>query len=447
MQGSLGLTPVEGGWLTAIYSMTSVCMSMLLIKFRQQFGMQRFTRLFLMAFLVLNVLQLFVHSYGVQLIVRGAAGVAGSALTTLCFLYIMQALPAAARLSGMIIGFGASQVALPLARTLSPLLLADGRIEALFLLELGLTLMCLGSVALLRLPPSDRTAAFERIDFLTFALFAPGVALLCAVLVQGRIQWWSTPWLGYATAAAIPLIGGALLIEHNRANPLLNTRWMLGRNIVRFAVVAASLRILLSEQTFGTVGLLTAVGMGNDQLVTLSLIMTLASIAGIVVSLKTLNMQDLYKPVVIAVALIGIGAWMDADLDQPDPAVQLLRQPGDHRLCRTLFSGPDGDDRHLPRAGTGAEPHHQLFGDLQHHPDAGRAGRHRAAGLVPDRAREISRVRTDADPDRHRPAGDAAYPATGRGLCPRAGRSGAAAGLGRRPAGAAGDARGQYPCL
>ncbi|WP_242416614.1 MFS transporter [Sphingomonas panni] len=340
IQGALGLTPVEGGWLTAISSMTSVCMSMLLIKFRQQFGMQRFTRVFLVGFLVLNILQVFVHSYGVQLIVRGASGIAASALTTLCFLYIMQSLPAAARLSGMIIGFGASQVALPLARVLSPLLLADGRVEALFLFELGLTLVCLGSVALLRLPPSDRTPAFERIDFLTFALLAPGVALLCAVLVQGRIQWWSTPWLGYALAAAIPLIGGALLIEHNRANPLLNTRWMLGRNIVRFAVVAASLRILLSEQTFGTVGLLTVVGMGNDQLVTLSLVMTLASIAGVVVSLKTLNMQDLYKPVIVAVALIGLGAWLDSDSTNLTRPSSLYVSQGIIAFAALYFLGP-----------------------------------------------------------------------------------------------------------
>lgn len=340
IQGSLGLTPVEGGWLTAVSSMTSVCMSMLLIKFRQQFGMQRFTRVFLAAFLILNILQLVVHSYGVQLVVRGASGIVASALTTLCFLYIMQALPAAARLSGMIMGFGASQVALPLARTLSPLLLADGRIEALFWFELGLTLMCLGAVALLRLPPSERTPAFEKIDFLTFALLAPGVALLCAVLVQGRIQWWSTPWLGYALAAAIPLIGGALLIEHNRANPLLNTRWMLGRNIIRFAIVAASLRILLSEQTFGTVGLLTVVGMGNDQLVTLSLVMTLASIAGVVVSLKTLNMQDLYKPVVIAVALIGLGAWLDSDSTNLTRPSSLYVSQGIIAFAALYFLGP-----------------------------------------------------------------------------------------------------------
>lgn len=368
IQGSLGLSQVQGGWLTAISSMTSVCMSMLLIKFRQQFGMQRFTRVFLSAFLVLNVLQLIVHSFGVQLIVRGASGIVASALTTLCFLYIMQALPAAARLSGMIIGFAASQIALPLARTLSPLLLADGRIEALFWFELGLTLMCLGAVALLRLPPSERTPAFERIDFLTFALFAPGVALLCAVLVQGRIQWWSTPWLGYATAAAIPLIGAALLIEHNRVNPLLNTRWMLGRNIIRFGIVAASLRILLSEQTYGTVGLLSVVGMGNDQLVTLSLCMVLGSLAGLIVGLKTLNMADLYKPVVIAVALIGIGAWMDSDSTN-------LTRPSSLYLSQTIiafaalyFLGPMlmiGIFRALARGTTHIVSFSALFGITQ----------------------------------------------------------------------------------
>ena len=37
------------------------------------------------------------------------------------------------------------------------------------------------------------------------------------MLVQGRIVWWSTHWLGYATAAAIVLIGLAMLVEHHRA--------------------------------------------------------------------------------------------------------------------------------------------------------------------------------------------------------------------------------------
>ncbi|WP_030539800.1 MFS transporter [Sphingobium sp. DC-2] len=313
IQGSLGLTSVEGAWLTAIYSMTSVCMSLLLIKFRQQFGLQRFIRMSLLGFLTVAVLQLFVHSYAVELIVRGAAGIVSSGLTTLCFFYIMQAMPATARLAGMIIGFGLSQVALPLARVISPMLLRNGEIQNLFVLELGLTLLCLGSAALLRLPPSERIKAFEPLDFLTFCLFAPGMALLCAVLALGRVVWWTTPWLGYAVAGAILLTGAALLIEHNRANPLLNTRWMRTRNVLRFIAIVAIIRILLSEQNFGSIGLLTLAGMTNDQLVTLNLIVTLAAVAGIAAGVLTLNPKDLLWPVVVSVAIIAIGAFMDAD--------------------------------------------------------------------------------------------------------------------------------------
>ncbi|MFD2272391.1 hypothetical protein ACFS07_17740 [Undibacterium arcticum] len=68
---------------------------------------------------------------------------------------------------------------------------------------------------LLKLPPSDRIKTFEKLDFLTFGLFAPGVALLCAVLSLGRIVWWlETPWIGVALAGAIALITSELVIEH-----------------------------------------------------------------------------------------------------------------------------------------------------------------------------------------------------------------------------------------
>jgi hypothetical protein len=340
IQGSLGLTPVEGGWLSAAYSMTSVCMSMLLIKFRQQFGLQRFIRIFLTGFLAVTILQVFVHSYGVELLTRAAAGVIGSALTTLCFFYIMQAMPAAARLSGMIIGFGVAQLGLPLARIISPLLLADGEIGNLFVFELGMTLVCLGAVALLRLPPADRIPAFEKLDFLTFALFAPGMALLCAVLVQGRIVWWTTPWLGYATAASTVLIGAAMLIEHNRANPLLNTRWMRTRNVLRFIAVVVAIRILLSEQSFGSTGLLTTLGMGNDQLVTLNLVILLGSIAGILAGLRALDPKDLLWPVVVSAAIIAAVAFMDADATNLTRPANLYLTQGVLAFAALFWLGP-----------------------------------------------------------------------------------------------------------
>src|SRR4051812_43472557 len=46
LQGAFGLTSVETGWLTAAWSMSNVCMSLLLIKFRQQFGVAMFARIF-----------------------------------------------------------------------------------------------------------------------------------------------------------------------------------------------------------------------------------------------------------------------------------------------------------------------------------------------------------------------------------------------------------------
>ena len=340
IQGALGLTPVEGGWLTAIYSMTSICMSMLIIKFRQQFGLQRFIRIFLLGFLLVTILQVFVHSYAVELLVRGAAGIVGSGLTTLCFFYIMQAMPPAARLSGMIIGFGMAQVAPPLARVISPLLLDHGEIQNLFLFELGLTLLCLGCVALLRLPPSERIEAFEPLDFLTFALLAPGMALLCAVLVQGRIVWWTTPWLGYATAAAILLIGAALLIEHHRANPLLNTRWMRTRNVLRFIAIVAIIRVLLSEQNYGSTGLLTLVGMSNDQLITFNLVLVGASILGIIAGLVTLNPKDLLWQVVVSVAIIALASFLDSDATNLTRPTNLYWSQGLIAFAALFWLGP-----------------------------------------------------------------------------------------------------------
>src|SRR3546814_18150003 len=91
------------------------------------------------------------------------------------------------------------------------------------------------------------------------------MALLSAVLIKGRIIWWTTPWLGYAAAASVLLISAAMLIEHNRANPLLNTRWIGSPEIITFAVGAPAIRVLLSEQRLGSIGILPAVGMGQDR--------------------------------------------------------------------------------------------------------------------------------------------------------------------------------------
>jgi len=243
-------------------------------------------------------------------------------------------------MGGFVLGVGMSQIALPLARVISPLLLADGDIQNLFLFEAGLTLVCLAGVLLLRLPPSETIEAFEPLDFLTFALFAPGMALLCAVLVQGRIEWWPTPWLGWAVAGAIPLIAGALIVEHNRANPLLNTRWMGTAGVIRFAAVAAIMRILLGEQNYGSIGLLTALGLVPDQLIGLYAVVTVATIAGLALSLKALDPTKVLRPVMLSAALIAVGAFIDASATNLTRPSQLYLSQGLIAFAAIYFLGP-----------------------------------------------------------------------------------------------------------
>jgi MFS family permease len=340
LQGAFGLTSVEAGWLTAAYSMTNVCTSLVLIKFRQRFGVGTFARIFLPAFAAVSVAQLFLDSYPLELVVRAVSGVVGSGLSSFCLFYVMQGMPAKARLGGIVLGVGISQVALPLARVISPLLLANGDIHRLFAFELGLSLLGIGCAALLPLPPSETVEAFEPLDLLTFLLMAPGMALLCGVLAQGRTVWWTTPWLGYALAGSIVLIAAANIVEHNRANPLLNIRWMASGAIVQFALMAAAMRLLLSEQSFGSAGLMATLGMGTDQLVTFYGVITLVTIAGLVASLLTLNPADLLRPILISCGLIAIGAWMDTDASNLTRPAQLYVSQALIAFAAIYFLGP-----------------------------------------------------------------------------------------------------------
>jgi hypothetical protein len=141
----------------------------------------------------------------------------------------------------------------------------------------------------------------------------PGVGLLCSVLALGRTDWWvTTPWLGWALAAAVLLLAAAVLIEHWRARPLLMTRFIGQRAILRIVAVAFCVRIILAEQTYGSVGLLSALGYGTEQFRTLFIIVTVASVAGLFAGVFATRPQSPARPIQIACLLVAIAALMDS---------------------------------------------------------------------------------------------------------------------------------------
>lgn len=341
LQGAIGATQAEIAWLPAAFVMTNVSVNILLVKFRQQFGLRLFTEAFLGLYALTTFAHLFVNDLGSAIAVRAMHGIAGAALSTLGLYYVMQAFPLAHRLRGLVVGIGIAQLAQPLARIFSAELLEFGEWRGLYLFELGLALVALAGVLMLRLPPSDRIKAFEKRDFLTFALFAPGMALVCAVLSLGRIDWWlEAPWIGWALAAAIVLLVAAVALEHFRENPLINTRWLASGEMLRLGLCIVLIRIALSEQSTGAVGFLQALGLTNDQMHLLFAMSLAGCVAGIVFGALTIDRERLRAPIVTAAACIAAGALIDAHSSSLTRPQEMMLSQFLIGFGSTLFLGP-----------------------------------------------------------------------------------------------------------
>ncbi|WES70652.1 MFS transporter [Superficieibacter sp. HKU1] len=313
LQGTFAAWSTEIAWLPTVYVMTNVSINLLLVKFRQQYGLRAFTEGFLVLYVLVTFFHLFVNDLSSAMMVRAAHGMVAAALSSLGIYYQIQAWPARHRLKALTIGITGSSLAIPLARLFSSDLLQLDEWRGLYFFELGLALISLACVILLKLPPGDRKKVFEKKDFLTFILLAPGMALLCAVLSLGRLEWWfETPWIGWALAGSLVLIVSAIVFEHNRQNPLLNTRWLSSGSILRLGLIMLLIRIVLAEQNTGVIGWLQYVGLQNEQMTSLAWSIFAGIVCGIIASCLTIKPQRLAWPILTSLALMIIASWLDS---------------------------------------------------------------------------------------------------------------------------------------
>jgi MFS family permease len=341
LEGTLGGYYTEVNWLPTAYVMTNASMNLLLVKFRQQFGLRAFTEFFMALYALVTFAHLFVGGLDSAIAVRAAHGIAGAAMSTLGLYYTLQAFDKANRFRGTITSLGIAQLPLPIAYVFSSDLLRFGEWRGLYVFELGLNLVAMACVFMLRLPPGDRFKAFRPLDFVTFSLFAPGMALLCVALTFGRLLWWrDTPWIGIALAGSIVLIMAAFYVEHTRQHPLLNLRWMANGSIARLALGLVLVRVVLAEQGIGAVGFMRAVGLNNDQLVMLFAVILAATVAGLVVAATTTSLQHLMAPQVIALVIMALGSFMASYSNSLTRPEQMYLSQAMLGFGGALFLGP-----------------------------------------------------------------------------------------------------------
>ncbi|WP_249695013.1 MFS transporter [Stappia sp. WLB 29] len=340
LQQLFGLSANQVAWLSTSYVMTAVSANLLLIKVRQQYGLRRFTLIFLGLYAALALVHLLVLDLGTTLLLRAISGFVAVALIPLCLFHMMQAFPAEWRLRGLVLGIGVTQCATPLARVLSPSLLASEGWRSLFMLEAGLALLSMAAVGLLRLPPAVRVSVFKPLDLLIFVLMGGGLALIAAVLGLGRWEgWFQAPWILVSLFVAIPALVAAATIETYRKTPLLNLRWLGRGDVPRFAAAIFMVRIVLAEQDLA-IATVKSLGATNHQLWTLSLAMFSGAVAGVLASAVSVNAEKLARPMMLAIGIVAIAALIDSAATGPHHLQRFYLSQAAIAFAGTFFLGP-----------------------------------------------------------------------------------------------------------
>ena len=341
MEGNLALTQVEGQWLIAAYLMTNVSANLVLIKLRQQFGIRLFAIAGTAVYAAVILLHLLVASYGSALVVRAVAGIAAAPLNTITTLYMLQAFGRARVTTATILAISLIQVGIPLASVIGPPLIDLGEAEVFYQLEAGLALLTLGAILAVRLPKSIRVDVITRRDIPFLLTVPPALALLVAVLEQGRLQWWTNQvWIGVALAVAIPLLVIGLSVERLRTDPVFNTRFATSFTIARFVFGAVMLRMLLSEQSFAAVGLLRQLQMGPDQLQPLYLVILGSFLLGVALAAWSFRPGFMPAIIVVTAGLIAAGALIDSHATSETRPHDMFLSQGLIGVASGLFVGP-----------------------------------------------------------------------------------------------------------
>ena len=341
LAGPLDLTLAQASVLPALYVAMNATANLSLMRARQQFGIPEVTLTLLAVYALTAAVQLVVPGYAEAIATRIACGLAAAGLVTLGIYYLIQLFPPQLRPLGLVLGISLPQLGPPLARLVPVDVLAVAGGRGLCLIELGVALAVAAAIIAVPLPKSQCSKAFEPLDFVVIGLTVPAFLLICIVLGEGRLLWWSNaPWLGWSLACAVPLLAAALMIELRRARPLLQLRWIGSTDILRFAAVAMLVRLALAEQTYGAVGFLTSGGLNNDQLHGLFVIVALAMVLGAVTAALTMSERRLPYQVMAAALIIALGAWLDSGATSITRPPQLYASQALIAFGTTMFIGP-----------------------------------------------------------------------------------------------------------
>ncbi len=317
IQGTIAATTTESAWLSAAYMAPNVSLAIALVKIRLQYGVRNFAEVSILGFIVASLLNLFVSDLHSAIVVRFLSGIAGAPLSTLGFLYMLEAFEPAKKMTvGVSLAMTNTLLAAPITRLVSPSLLDYGEWRGLYTLEMALALLVMPIIYLLPLTPPPRVKVIVLGDIFSYLLVAIGFGCLAVVLSVGRLYWWlEVPWLGIVLAIGIASLTAAVVVDLRRSTPLIDVRWLLLPEMLHLTGILLVFRLIAAEQTSVVVTFYqNAVGLLYDQLSMLYWIILAFSVIGGLICAVLMTYGLSWQIQFIALALMGVGSLIDSQV-------------------------------------------------------------------------------------------------------------------------------------
>jgi len=238
IEGGIGTGGVNGAWITTAYLIGEIIVIPLSDYLSRVFSLRRYLLANVALFLLFSALCGQATSLPEMIVLRGLQGFAGGVMIPLAFTIVMTMLPQAKRPTGLAAFALTATFAPAIGPTIGGYLTDTYGWASIFYLNLvpGALMLAMLVYALPR--TETQLGLLHRGDWLGIALMAVGLGALQTVLDEGNIyDWFGSPFIVKLSLVAALALGGFLVVEFTRPEPLLNLR-LLGRRNFGFGTLA-----------------------------------------------------------------------------------------------------------------------------------------------------------------------------------------------------------------
>jgi DHA2 family multidrug resistance protein len=231
IEGGIGTGGINGAWITTAYLIGEIIVIPLSDYLSRVFSLRRYLLANVALFLLFSALCGQATSLPEMIVLRGLQGFAGGVLIPLAFTIVITMLPPSRRSVGMAAFALTATFAPAIGPTIGGYFTDTYGWPSIFYLNLVPGALML-AMLVYALPRSKMQLDLLRHgDWLGIALMAVGLAALQTVLDEGNVyDWFGSPFIVKLTLVSALALGGFLIVEFTRPEPLLNLRLLARRN-------------------------------------------------------------------------------------------------------------------------------------------------------------------------------------------------------------------------